>query len=342
MSLQLSSLVVPSLFAQTILEASLQKNALTASGVIPISPVMSSYMAGPGEIFTLPSLINPDATNVTANVPTSDSSVDAVPEVITGHASKFLKNSRNRSFNVNGIVPNMIGLDPLAAIVSMGAKMIDQWRQASLLAQLSALLNPSTGAVKANATTISLETTSGLGSANYLQTNPTKLISSALGAAWGDAGVDQVVLIMHSDAYYALMGTNTTAFLQPAIQNPQFKSYIGYPVLIDDNIGKRAGTTSGTVYTIYAVKVGGVEFGTAVADRPLEIQARPLQGNGAGGEIVVLRDIFGYHIPGTSYSGTIAGELPTNAELATPGNYSLVYAAHKAVGIASINFNIGP
>lgn len=338
MARQLSNLIVPSLFGRTILEESLNRNSFTASGVIPISPVMSSYMAGPGSIFTLPSLINPDMTGVVANVPTSDSSVDAVPEVITGRGQKFVKNARNRTFNVNGLVQNIAGVDPLAAIVNTATAMINTWRQQSLLAQLSALLDPTNGAAKENVTNIALETVTGQGAGNKLITNPTATITAALGKAWGDVGIGDTLLIMHSDTYLALVATNTTTFLAPSIQNPQFKSYLGYPVLVDDTIGKRAGTTDGTVYTVYAIKRGGVEFGVAADETPFEVQERPLQGNGAGGEIAVVRDIFGFHVPGVSFTGSIAGDIPTDTELATVNKWTKVFN-HKSIGVAAILFN---
>lgn len=339
MASQLSNLIVPAVFGQTVLEDSIQKNVLTSSGIIPVSPLMSAFLAGAGEIFTIPTLVNPDLGQVAANVPTGDSATLATPEVIAGRSQKFIKNARNRTFNINGMVQNIIGVDPLDAVVASTSLMINQWRQRSLIAQLNGLLDHSTGVAKANTTYIASESVAGAGSTTKVSTNPTSSILDTLYGAWGDAGTGDTVLIMHSDVWRVIAKQNTTAFIPPSIQNPQFKSYIGYPVLVDDNLGKRAGTTDGFVYTIYAIKAGSVLFGFAPDAKPFEIFPQPLQGNGAGGEVAVARDWFGYHVTGTSFTGSASGDVPTDTELATMAKWGLTFP-NKAVGIASLVCNL--
>ena len=339
MASQLSSLIVPAVFGQTILEDSIQKNVLTASGIIPVSPVMSAYLAGAGSIFTFPTLVNPDLAGTAANVPTGDSATQATPEVITGRSQKFIKNSRNRTFNINGVVQNVIGVDPLDAVVSATSLMINQWRQKSLVKQLDGLLNKATGVLAANTLSIASESIAGQGAATKISTNPTSSIIDALYTAWGDAGTGDTCLIMHSDVWRTIAKTNTTAFLPPSIQNPQFKSFLGYPVLVDDNVGKRVGTTDGFVYTVYAIKAGGIMFGYTADAKPFEVFPQPLQGNGAGGEVAVARDWFGYHVVGTSFTGSAAGDVPTDTELGTMAKWGLTFP-NKAVGIASLVVNL--
>lgn len=339
MATQLSSLIVPAVFAQQMLEDSIQKNVLTTSGVIGVDPRMSAYLAGAGEIFTFPTLINPDLAGTAANVPTSDSATLATPEVITGRSQKFIKNARNRSFNVNGLVSNVIGYDPLDAVIAATSLMINQWRQKSLLAHLSGLLDASTGAVKANTLKIASESIAGQSAATKISTNPTSTLLDTLYTAWGDAGTGDTVLIMHSDVWRVIAKQNTTAFVPPSIQNPQFKSYIGYPVLVDDNLGKRAGTTDGFVYTIFGIKAGAINFGYTPDAKPFEVLPVPLQGNGAGGEIAVARDIFGYHVVGTSFIGSAVGDIPTDGELATMAKWGITFP-NKAVGICSAVVNL--
>ena len=300
---------------------------------------MSSLLAGAGQIFTFPTLVNPDLAGTAANVPTGDSATQATPEVITGRSQKFVKNARNRAFNINGLVTNVIGTDPLDAVVSATSLMINQWRQKSLIAQLNGLLDPATGVAKANTTKIASESVAAQGTGTKISTNPTSSIIDALYIAWGDAGTGDTVLIMHSDVWRTIAKTNTTAFMPPAVQHPQFQSFLGYPVLVDDNLGKRAGTTDGSVYTVYAIKAGGVKFGYTPDAKPFEVLAQPLQGNGAGGEVAVARDWFGYHVVGTSFTGSAAGDVPTDAELATMAKWGLTFP-NKAVGIAALVCNL--
>ena len=48
---------------------------------------------------------------------------------------------------------------------------------------------------------------------------------------------------------------------------------------------------------------------------------------------------FGYHVPGTSFNGSIAGDLPTDTEIGTANKYSLILN-RKQVGIAAFTVNL--
>ena len=54
-------------------------------------------------------------------------------------------------------------------------------------------------------------------------------------------------------------------------------------------------------------------------------------------EILAARDILAFHVVGTKFVGTPAGELPTNAELATAANWAAV-SQTKAIGVALYTF----
>ena len=82
-----------------------------------------------------------------------------------------------------------------------------------------------------------------------------------------------------------------------------------------------------------------MKFGMTADAKPFEVFAQPLQGNGAGGEVAAARDIFGYHVVGTSFTGSIVGDIPTDAELATMAKWGLTFPS-KAVGIASLVVNL--
>lgn len=335
MASQLASLIIPQVFGASVLEASLLKNALVTSGVTSVDANLNAKLAGGGTIFTFPSVPNPDATDGTTNTPSADMSVDAVPEELSSHAQKVVRRGRDRSFIISDLAQQVSDTALLNSVLVSASNMINRWRQADLIAQLSALLDPTAGVVNGNTLKVAAEATGGQSAATKLSTTS---IANVTTQAWGDNGSSGVVLVMNSKTYGGLAATNTTAFIQPADINPFFKYYAGFPVLIDDTIPERAGTTSGFVDTVYLIKAGAIGFGYTAAQLPIEAQRRPLAGVGSGGEVVAVRDYFTYHINGTSFTGSIAGDVASKAEIGTVANWALIYPK-KAVGIAALLVN---
>lgn len=334
-STAISDIVVPQVFAPYALEQSLEKQALLKSGLIAINPALSARLAGGGLTFNFPSFRNADESATAANVSNSNASSNATPEKMVARSNIAVRSERNKVWSSTDLTAAVAGADPLAALAAQVGDSIAKWRDATLFSTIAGVVNETNMAASVN--TIAAESVAG-------QSASTKYSSGALIdtlAAWGDMGVDNApVLVMHSDMFRALMKTEPNSFVPVSSTNVFFPTYLGFPVLVQDRYTKRAGTTDGFVYTIYMVKAGAIEMGVAPHANAVEVERSVLAGNGGGSELLAFRDIFSFHIVGTKFlSASVAGDLPTDAELATAANWGLVGQA-KAVGVAALVCNL--
>jgi hypothetical protein len=340
----LGSLIVPAEFTNYVLEESVVKNSLIQSGVIVNNPVVSNALAGAGVVTSLLTFRSLDQNGTAANTSSADLTVSATPEKISGHKQTFVKLARNKVWSAADLDAALLSVDPVSAIVSSVSRAIVQWRQASLLSQLSGIAGAMITAASANVLSISTETV-GYTAANQINAAS---IGAALVGAWGDYGVrDQlnaggydVAIFMHPKTYAFLQSTDFVSFQRVSTQTFGFTTYMGYPVIVDDTMPVRNGTTSGHVYSTYFVRSGAINFGFAAPKVATEIFRTPLAGNGAGGEQIFQRDNFAFHVTGTNFlNATMAGDVPSDAELALSTNWSQTLLS-KQVGLVVLQHNL--
>lgn len=333
MSTRISDIIVPEVFAPYMLEQSLEADKLVQSGVIVENPAISKYLAGGGSTFNFPSFKSIDEGTTPVNVPTSDATVLATPESLTGRAQRAIRVERNRVFGSTDLTASLAGADPLQAAASMLGRAILKWRQASLLSVVQGVI----AMLPDHVLSVAVQDETQVQAANKFSTSG--LIDSQ--AAFGDLGLEPgTILAMHSDVKRLLQKNQPNLFIPTAQTNIGLDSYMGYPTLVDDRIGKVANTAAnGFVYTIYTIKPGAIEFGYTQHANPVEVQRFVAGGNGAGSEQLAARDIFTYHVVGTKWQGTPAGDIVADSELATSGNWSQVFLS-KAIGICAYSFNM--
>jgi hypothetical protein len=305
--------------------------------------MLSGMLAAGGQVANVLTFKNLDANGTAANASSADQSVSATPELITAHNQKFTRVGRNKVWAAADWDYSVLGQDPALYIGQSVASAMIQWRTTSLVSELTGVTAALVTASSSSVTAIQNETLSYT-SAN--QINAANL-GAAIVNAWGDAGVrDQlttgvngVAVFMHSDTYRFLASTDPTSFQRISTQTYGFTTYIGYPVIVDDTCPKRVGTTSGHVYTTFLVKAGGIRFGYSMPKNATEIFRAPLVGNGAGADQIFQRDSFAYHVTGMSFTGSAAGDTPTDTELATGSKWTQVLQA-KQTGIAVLVHNL--
>jgi hypothetical protein len=95
----------------------------------------------------------------------------------------------------------------------------------------------------------------------------------------------------------------------------EYKFFMGKPVIVDDAIKATSGA-----HPIYFFGNGSIAFNEDTDGIELTETDRDKVG---GNDILVTRRAFIMHPRGLSWTGTAAGATPTNAELATPGNWTL-------------------
>lgn len=333
-STAISDIIVPQVFAPYALEQSLARYPLLNGGIISLNPALSANLAGGGLTFNFPSFRNVDESATAANVSNSDAASAATPEKMVARSNIAVRMERNKVWSSTDLTAAVAGADPLAAVAAYAADAINKWRNASLFSVLGGVMNETVMASSVN--TIASESIAGASAATKYSADA--LIDTM--SVWGDSALEAPMLVMHSDMFRKLQKSEPNAFVPVSSTNVFFPTYLGFPVMVQDTYTKRAGTTDGSVYTIYMVKPGAIEMGVTQHANAVEVERSVLGGNGGGAELLAFRDIFTFHIVGTKFtSASVAGDLPTDGELATAANWNAVYNA-KGIGVAALVCNL--
>lgn len=331
---RISDLIIPAVAVPNILEKSLVSNRLVTSGLISLNPSTSAKLAQGGLTFGINTLRPVADTAGDPNVSTDDPTVFAVPKKIASRSMTGVRLEFNDHFAAMDVAESVTAVDATNFVITKASSLVTSWRAKALGSVLKGVINKVTTPTLVNA--INLETSAGQTAANKYSAGA--LIDTM--SIWGD-GVDdeQVFLVMNSRMRRQLQAAEINSFVPVSKTDINFPTYMGMPYIVDDAIVDRAGTTSGTVGTIYAVRAGAIEFAYAPVQNALELSREALAGNGGGETIVSMRDAFSYHINGTKWVGSAAATHPTFVELATPANWQKVYS-DKAMGVAALTFNV--
>jgi hypothetical protein len=157
----------------------------------------------------------------------------------------------------------------------------------------------------------------------------------------GDAAEALSTLIMHSAIFTRLQKQNLIDFIPDARGEVQFPTYLGYRVVVSDTAKIITGSGS-TKYVTYLLGNEAIAFNEQpMSTSPnIEVDRKPDQGNGVGGDILYTRRQFALHPYGIKWNdASVAGEFPTTAELADPANWTRVYPERKQVPISFLITN---
>jgi len=329
---QVSDVIVPSIFAGYVLEQSVQQNKLITAGLVANRPDISAWLAGGGIVENFPSFIHTDTSPTAALVPSDDPAVIAEAEKVSANKQVAIRMKRNKVWQAASLAGQLAGADPMAAAAVMAGEAMNRVRQTTLLAVLAGTINETKAANLVN--TIAVEVVGSV-------TDATKFSAGALIdtlTGWGDNATNSGGLVVHSDTYRAMQKANLIVYQPTNSQDIGFGTYLGFTLLVDDTAPKRAGTTSGLVYTSYIVRPGALGLGVASAGDAVELYRAPLAGNSGGIDSLIVRDTFSYHVNGFAWSGSAAA-LPTDTALGSSANWTKVFT-DKQIGVAALVHNL--
>jgi len=167
-------------------------------------------------------------------------------------------------------------------------------------------------------------------------------------AKLGDAGTRLATVAMHSGLFYAMMksdllDSNDASRIEGRISGEEIEAFTfgGRPILVDDtmpvDVGAGTGAMSGAdVYTAYLFGDAAVAYSEIVPKMALETDRE----SDKGIDILINRKHFLMHPQGLSWTGTAAGNAPTNGELATPGNWGKAYSDDRNIPIVQLNIAV--
>jgi hypothetical protein len=292
-------------------EQTADKSALFQSGIIRTSDELTSLAQGGGSTVNMPFFqdLNGDSEVL------SDTSPLTVNKITTGK-DVAVKHYRGKVWGANDLAQALSGADPMAAIAGLVGAWWARDMQKTLISTLKGMFAATTMATT-HVHNIAIEDGVAATSANKITAETTIDAFDKL----GDETNALNAIAMHSKLYNSLLKQNLIEFIQFSEQGQQISQYLGRTVIIDDNMPRVAGSTSGYKYTSYLFGAGSVAFGEGNPNVPVETDRDSLQGD----DYLVNRREFILHPVGVKWKGTAAGASPTNTELATGTNWERVY-----------------
>ena len=321
---KISNIIVPEVFNPYVVEKTAELASFYMGGIISNDAQLDALASQGGKLINMPFW-----KDLTGNDEVLTDSGSLTVNAITSGQDIAALHARGKAWGVNDLAKALSGDDPMSRI---GDLVADYWARRMQVTLISSL----TGVFLDNKTNdsgdmivdVAVETTAGA-----VKFDGDLFIDGQ--ATFGDAIGNITGIAMHSNTYNYLKKTDNISFEKQSNGALEITTYRGLPVIVNDNLPKRAGTTSGFVYTTYLFGNGAFGFGQGNAPVPTETDRDSL----AGEDILITRTHFLMHPRGIKFkSGSVAGTFPTNTELALAANWDRVYE-RKNVRIAAIIHN---
>jgi len=323
-----SDLIIPEIFTPYVIEQSTIRDAFLSSGVV--QPMAELNVREGGDYVNIPYF----RANLTGDFEVLTDSSSLTPGKITADKQVGVVLHRGRAFESRDLAALAAGADPMAAIGNKIAEYVSNQRQKDLIKTLEGVfggLTSNTGAAFAG---LSLDL-SGMTALGPRQCAKARSLL-------GDQGDKLTTVAMHSAVYYDLIerkaidyitnseargGGTVTATPAPivagsisgAYENPTVPTYMGLRVIVSDDLAPTS--TNYPVYFFTAGAIGSGDMGlNTETDRDILAKS----------DAMSIDLHYCYHPIGSRYAATTAN--PTQAQLATIGNWSKVYET-KNIGI---------
>lgn len=222
--------IVPEKFSAYVTERTTEKSMLVKSGIATgdatVAQLINGTPAG-GRFITIPAWQPLDASTEEDVFGEDDVSVGG----ITTSDSRATLLIRQKAWGDTDLAKVLGGADPMAAIIDQMADWRNQREQKIYLAELRAILDPTSGALKDHVNDIS----GGTGSAAYISDGATLDTKQALGDAYGSLGL----VFMHSAVYTYLQKNGLITrnpIFDPSQSAIEMERYLGYRIIVDDGM----------------------------------------------------------------------------------------------------------
>lgn len=323
---RLTDVIVPEVFAPYALRQTLETNRYILSGAVAVDGVLSSFLAGGGATYQMPKFVTPEDDYA---VSSDDPAVAGTAIGVTANEDIAVRLSRNNHYSSMALTRELAGADPLSAVANQVAYLTNKKRESEMLSQLTGLFDTALSGLVSDIASDSIA-----GQTATTTFNKDTFIGATGGFA--DRLSPNTIIICHSDIFRKMQMETTMAYSTIPVNglSIEIPVYLGHPVVVDDRVGKEAGGTDGFKYSTYIVNPGTIGIGNGNFDTlAYEDEA---SGNGAGQDLLRIRDSFGFHVAETAWTGSVVN--PSQADLATGGNWALV-GAGKNVGMAKLISN---
>jgi len=348
----IGQLWIPAIWVEAMRERQATFPSLFNSGVVARSDLFDAIASGPSNSANAPFLKDITDQNDEVQVENQDAATDNTQ---TGDVQVFPICNRVKKNSSTAMAKQLSGADPMAAIIDQMTMNRLKNRQKTLLAMLRGLFGTGAGAansaaalsgvryVGANGQEIFLETTVGQSDSNLFSPD----VFEGAVALMGELGdtLKNGCMWVHPIVKARLKILDSVGFktlIRPSELPFDVDTYHDIPIFTSNAL-VRAGTTSGFVYETFLIANGTVGYGEKPqqGDTTDVASLQYFRDRGLNNELVWDRTRFMMGVGLTKWVGAPANVNggPTNAELQTPANWTLVGQSPDRVGAVCIRTN---
>jgi len=332
-----SDVIVPEIFEGYVIERTAELAAFAQAGIIAMDPDFDARAQGGGRTVNMP--FWQDISG--ARQILSDAASLTVNKIAASQDAAAIHNDGN-AWSVNVLAKWLSGDDPMGAIGTLVGEYWARTDETMLIASINGLLLEFDSiAGDPNILKIASETIAGTTDANRL--NGSTFIDAL--QVLGDRSARLTAVAMHSATEAYLKKADLIDYVPDSEGKPSIATFQGRRVVVDDDLPTRAGTTDGVVYTTVLFGDGAFAKGAApLAGDPLEggfgseaveMARVPLDSD----SVLINRRRHLLHPRGVRWvEGSVAGESPTDAELALAANWTKVYES-KNIRLVIVEHN---
>src|SRR5690554_4325578 len=313
MSTKISDVIVPEVFNDYFINRTAELAKFYLGGIVSNDSQLNTLAQSGGRLLNMPFW-----SDLTGDDEILSDSGALTPGKIQAGQDVAVLHTRGRAWSVNDLAKALSGDDPMAAIGDLVAEYWARRYQAVALASLK-------GVIADNVANNNGDMVAGDGSADF---DANLFIDGQ--ATFGDAIGGLSGIAFHPAVYHNLKKTDNISFEKESLGDLEVETYRGLRVIVDRNMPVDTG-----VYTTYLFGAGAIGFGQGSAPVPSETDRDSL----AGEDYLITRTHFLIHPRGIAWQeGGVAGESPTNAEVAVAARWDRVYEREQ-VRIAAIRSN---
>jgi hypothetical protein len=327
---RIADIIVPEIFYPWIREESLNQNPFFQSGIIFQSPQIVDFLGGGGKTANIPYW--KDLTG-DADVP-SETVADTVTAIATDKMI-VIRQIRNKAWGANALSAALAGDNPIEAIKSRVAGFWAKYFQTNLIHCLTGVFADN-AADDSSDLIVDISTEDGAAATSANKISATQTIEAIM--KQGDHFSDLITIAVHSVTYATMVKNDLIDYVKDSTTNMLIPYYIGLRVIVNDDLPKTAGSTSGYKYTSYLFKRGSVGFGeNPGVIVPVELYRNPTVGGGL--DELYTRRQFAFAPLGFSWNKSSNTAIsPAHSDLYAATSWDRVYNL-KNTGVVSIVSN---
>jgi len=343
----LADLFTPDIWIPGMRERQATRPALMNSGIVTTTPEFNTLAAGGGISVNVP--FYKDITAQVDEIQVEDTAPTTINGITTGLQVAPMLNrvTKNAATALSGGVS---GTDPVAEMIDQLADRRLKQRQTTIINILRGLFG--SGGARNGAGCLSGVRLGGTTAERFDEAGETPSDDNLISP---DMFIDAKTLLgeledllvggaflCHPNVKARLEKLDALNFKTGVPSDLPFKitTYRGVPLFTSSAL-VRAGTTSGYVYDSYLISRGAIAYGEKPQNNVIgEVSSLVLDGDAdKNNQFIYDRTRFLALLSGTKWGGSPAGQSATNAELATVGNWTLVFTSADRCGAVCFRTN---